>query len=293
MNRNMFVRVAIAAVLAIALSATRASAALGDCAPSGDPTFDATAYCPYGYAKKQSDPPLTSAATVANCCQRATDIVSFPECTAASSGGSGAVQAITADDSSWLVQDGNGFTRTVGKYTGMCFNIKIDTSDCNSADTKCCTSKPPMFLQFKVPSATTIDATCKLSYGTAVANANSVKRVAKWIEVGSDANAAKFFNVPITWKKGSKTGTACLYSLADVSDGCKLENVCGVGATPTVPDANGSYDAGCELRVVGRKGAASSACCAPTFSIMSFDSSVENRLAGGAPASEKIELHGV
>jgi len=295
MTRAMFARVAFAAVLVLGLGALRAEAALGPCTNNAEIGFDADAYCPYGYVKKETDPPVEAVATVAACCKRATDISAFPECTAVTSGGASAVQAMTTDDASWSVQDGNGFTRTVGRFTGMCFSIKIGTADCDPTDKNCCTSKPPAYLQFKVADSSTIDAKCKMSYGTAVANVNSIKRITKWLSVGTVAgtDAANYFNVPITWKKGAKTGTACIYSLASAHVSCPLEDICGVGASAAVPDADGNYDQGCELRLVGRKGAASSACCAPTFSVTSFDSTEENRLASGAPAGQTIELQGV
>jgi len=290
MAPSKFARVAVATVVVIALGATRASAQSGPCTNAGEVGFDPAGYCPYGYVAKESDPPITLAATVAACCERDGTIVSFPECTATSSAGATGLQAIVADDSSWRVQDGNGFTRSVGKFTGMCFSVKIDKADCDAADTKCCTSKPPAFLQFKVNASP--DASCRLSYGGANANPQALKRITAWQSVGTVANtdAAKFFNVPIVWKKGSKTGTACLYTLDTDAPSCMFEKVCGLNDA-RVPDATGSYDEGCELRVIGRKGPASTACCAPTMSVTSFDSLDENRLAG-APASGKIELQG-
>jgi len=287
-NNNVLARLALATTLAIALGGGRASAGdPGPCAPTGVANFDADTYCPYGYAKKLSDPPLITAATVENCCQRDTSIAAFPVCNSTNSGGAAAMQAPSGDDASWLVQDGNGFTRSVGKYTGMCFSVRIDTSDCTGGDPRCCTSKPPAFLQFKVANSTAISSKCKISYGTATANTASLKRITSWLSVGSgDADKANYFNVPITWKKGSKTGTACMYSIDAADASCPLDTVCGIGANPTVPDANGNYDKGCELRLVGRKGAASSACCAPTFSVASFDPNEESRLMAAAPAAD-------
>lgn len=257
--------------------------------------FDDGAYCPYGYVPVTVTTvaaQVSALPTVEACCARDTTVASFPVCTDVASGRVGAVQASTPDDASWAVQDGNGFTRTVGKFTGMCFTIRIDDSDCTVGH-KCCTAKPPAYLQFKVGTAP--GTGCKVSYGTAVANVNSLKRITKWLTVGSvTADTASYFNVPVTWKKGSKTGTACIYSLVTpAATNCMLESICGVNAGGDVPDLNGNYDKGCELRLVGRKSAASAACCAPTFSVTSFDSTEENRLAGGAPASGNIELQGV
>lgn len=283
-------RVAVAAVAVLALSATPALAAF-DCIPASPPTgwTDAEGYCPYGYVAKEGGSTITAAPTVAACCKRATDIMAFPECNTAVSAGATGLQARVADDSSWKVQDGNGFTRSVGKYTGMCFSIKIDKADCAPGDTVCCTSKPPAFMQFKV-NAAPADG-CRLSYGGANANPQGLKRITAWQSIGTTSDdTAKFFNVPIVWKKGSKTGTACLYTLDQDTPACMFEKVCGLNDA-RVPDATGSYDEGCEVRVIGRKGPASSACCAPTMSVTSFDSLDENRLAG-APASGKIELQG-
>jgi hypothetical protein len=275
MARSKFARVAIATAVVIALGATSASAQSGPCAPTGVAGFDPDAYCPYGYVKKDSATP-TDPATVASCCQRDTSIVSFPECNAASSAGAAGLQARVKDDSSWKLQDnGNAFARPVGKYTGMCFNIRVAKADCSASDPVCCTARPPAFLQFKLPSATVPQDQCRLSYGSAVAIPKALKRISAWQRVGTPgaADDAKFFNVPIIWKKGSKTGTACLYTL-DGEDpaNCLMENICGVGASPTVPSASGSYDRGCEMRLIGRKGPASTSCCAPAFSVSSFDS---------------------
>lgn len=346
MTRNVVVRVAIAAVLVVALSTRMASADDGTCATTSDGAvckagyvFDRTVsfatsneqlctvsnslceagaghqdccvktacaalpvdYCPYGYKALAGAGTVPAGSyTVERCCERDTTLAAFPMCNAASSGGNGAVQATTADDASWMVQDGNGFTRSVGRFTGVCFSVKIDTSEC-TAGTKCCSERAPSYLQFKIADAMYATATnvkCKLSYGTAISNVNGIKRIAKWSSVGtSAADTAKFFNVPITWRKGAKTATVCLYSTNTVEGtlDCTFENICGVkpGDDATVPDDNGNYDKGCELRLIGRKNAASSACCAPTFAVESFDSTVENRLANGSPAGGTIELRGV
>ena len=66
----------------------------------------------------------------------------------------------------------------------------------------------------------------------------------------------------------------------------KFAAATGIGANATVPDSDGHYDKGCELRLVGRKGAASSACCAPTFSVASFDPTEESRVMAAAPAAD-------
>jgi len=289
MTRTMFVRVAVAAVLAISLSAGGAYAVT--C------TVDAGAICPYGYKITAVIADLAKDASIENCCIQDEAVVSFPACKAPVSGGTTAIQAPTSEDTSWLVQDGSGYTRTVGRYTGMCFTVLVDNNDCDAvANPACCTAKRPAYVQFKINAdmhlAATSTAKCRLSYGTGIANANSLKRITSWAAAGT----GKYVNLPLTWKKNAKTTTVCVYSVysASATNECDLETICGVGAVPTAPDEDGNYAAdGCELRIVGRKTAASSACCTPTFAVEAFDSTVENRLADGAPATATIELHGV
>jgi hypothetical protein len=260
--------------------------------------FDDGNYCPYGYTPKtvnavaMKDP---ATPTVALCCERDTGMRSFPVCTDTSSAGSTGLQAPTLDATSWSVQDGNGFVRSLNKYKGMCFSVLVDDSDCMSdggVATACCSSRRPTFVQVKLPPTmvtTTGSKNCRLSYGTGVANVNSLKRITKWSTAGlGTSSEAKFFNVPITWKKGAKTATVCLYSNYAADPACTFEKICGVDGT--VPDLNGNYDGGCELRIVGRKVSGSSACCAPTFSVESFDSNSENRLAGGGEASSSATI---
>lgn len=261
-------------------------------------------FCPYGYTNVMvaAGDVVGTTPTVALCCERDDGIPSFPVCTDTTSGGTGAVQASTLDETSWGVQDGAGFTRTVGRFTGMCFTVLIDNNEC-TGDDKCCTTKAPAYVQFKLPTAKAsgLNSKCKLSYGNAVTTVNGVKRITKWsADIGS-TNAIKMVNLPISFRKGAKTATVCLYSTYAYGPtfDCSFENMCGFGTTrttspvaATVPSDDGSYAAGCEFRVVGRRSAASSACCAPTFSVESFDSTNENRLAGGAPATSTIELTG-
>jgi hypothetical protein len=140
--------------------------------------------------------------------------------------------------------------------------------------------------------AVTTTKKCKLSYGTPIATANALKRITKWSEIGT-ANKPKYFNLPLTWKKGARTTTMCVYSDYTADASCKFESICGLagGDKAPVPDDAGNFDDGCEFRIVGRKIAGSSACCAPTFAVESFDSNAENRLSGDAVT--QIELHGV
>lgn len=105
-NNNMPARVAAAAVVVAVLSAGMA-----------DATVACTAdICPYGYARNTATD--VAALTVELCCDQDTGIISFPKCNSPTSGGSTGVQALSSDATSWLVQDGNGFTRTVNKFTG-------------------------------------------------------------------------------------------------------------------------------------------------------------------------------
>lgn len=340
MTRSMFVRVAVAAVLAIALSAGGARAAAGACGtiPNGvtcaanllwdelaqaantaSPTpdeccvsevkcsasaaFDADTFCPYGYTnavvaaanlRSSADP------TVELCCAAdATVLNDFPIC-ANGVGGASAVQAQDSADTNWAVHDGTGFTRTVGQYTGMCFSLTT-ANDCafgsEATKAKCCTKKPPTYLQFKLPqtagtptaraNALAALSKCKVSYGSDTANARALKRITTWTKPAGDVT--QYFNLPVTFKRGQKQATMCVYALNAAPGGidCSWTNLCGLDLDPVTAAA-----LGCEIRMVGKATAASSACCSPTLSIDAFDSS-ESRLADGAPASATIELHGM
>lgn len=274
-------------------------------------------FCPYGYTSAMvadaGSQVSTGSPTVELCCARDTTTASFPVCASTTAGGADAVQAINSDDTNWAVQDGNGFARSVGAFVGMCFSVVIN-NDCSLGNpllaSKCCAKRAPSFLQFKLPDAdatitslraSTLDPTnvkkCRLSYGNAAGAASSLKRITKWASIGSTgADSAQYFNVPITWKKGQKQATVCVYSNYfnnDADIDCSWENLCGL-ADGSVPTAGGVFDKGCELRIVGRKGAATSACCAPTFSVQSFDANDESRLAAAAAAGSttSIELAG-
>lgn len=280
---STFLAVTLVALLS---SATRAVDAT--CATSPN-------ICPFGYKADIAKAESTTE-TIENCCVQDTDIVSFPACSATLSGGASAIQAPTFDDVSWLLQDNNGFTRTVGKYTGMCFTVLVDDNDCGAAS-NCCTKKRPSYMQFKLTDAMVTaakTAKCNLSYGTGVATANGLKRITKWNTAGT---AGKFINLPLVWRRNAKTTSVCVYSVYSASNAnvCDFETICGLsGEVPAVPDASGNYANGCELRAVGRASATSSACCAPTFSVEAFDSTAENRLAaGGAASSGIIELSGI
>jgi len=335
----MFVRVAVAAVLAISLSAAGAYA---DCTgnsavcvdgyvfsiagtPPGSGGFCdgttcetsltghavccvatsctglATDYCPYGYkAKAGSEAFAVALHSVDKCCVEDTTVVDdFPVCQNGI-GGASALQALDSADTNWAVHDGTGFTRTVGQYTGMCFSLTT-ANDCafgnEATKAKCCTKKPPTYLQFKLPqTAGTPTARtnalaalnkCKVSYGSDTANARALKRITTWTKPNGDAT--QYFNLPVTFKRGQKQATMCVYALNAAPGGidCSWTNLCGLDLDPATAAA-----LGCEIRMVGKATAASSACCSPTLSIDAFDSS-ESRLADGAPASATIELQGV
>jgi len=277
--------IVILAAAALALAST--AHAQGTCA-------DNTTICPYGYTDDASKAASTTV-TIENCCLQDSAIVSFPACSATGAGGATAIQAPTSDDTSWLVQDGSGFTRTVGKFTGMCFTVLVDNNDCGVAGA-CCTAKRPAYMQFKITDAMVAaakTAKCRLSYGNGVSTVNGLKRITKWNAAGT---GGKFINLPLTWRRNAKTTTICVYSAYTASDTnvCDFETICGLsGDTPTVPDEAGTYANGCELRIVGRKTAASSACCTPSFAVEAFDSTTENRMAGGGEGSSAIELNGV
>lgn len=340
MTRNIFARVAVAAVLVVALSTAGAYA---DCSAdtavcvdgyvfstAADPgsalcdgttcetsttghtaccvatlcTNLATDYCPYGYvAKPKGSDTAVGAALhmVDTCCVDASKTDDFPKCQGGI-GGASALQAQDSGDTNWAVHDGNGFTKTVGAYTGMCFSLTI-ANDCaygnEATKAKCCTRRPFTHLQFKIPvtagapaSRTTALAAlnkCKVSYGSDVANVRALKRLSPtaWINpVGDDT---QYVNIPVTFKRGQKQATVCLYSLNAAPGGidCSWSNLCGIDTDPATAAA-----LGCELRMVGKATAASSACCSPTLSIDAFENS-ESRLADGAPATQTIELLGV
>jgi hypothetical protein len=355
MTRNFFARVALAAVLAVALSTAEVSGAGAPGVCTDDKAVCKPGYifnanneivdvdvlkcstfnpacvtgeghqeccsemtcadieCPYGY-KRVANPQTLNTLRVDVCCEAdTTAVAAFPVCWDAKSAGvdgtTKAMQALEAGDTNWGIHDNAGFTRVLNQFTGMCFSITI-LNDCTSADPlvkdKCCSKKVPAYFQFKIPTplgapdqdrvdtlAPTKLPRCKISYGHELSNARTLKRVTKWTPVVDTSAQAQYVNVPLTFKKGQRQLTVCMYSLNAAPGGldCSWENICGLsGDTPPVPDTNGSYKTGCELRIVGRKTAASSLCCAPTFSVEAFDSSAENRLSNGAPVSEVIEL---
>jgi hypothetical protein len=265
--------------------------------------FDAETFCPYGYKTavvdtatlddKTSDDP-----TVELCCDSdATVVDDFPTCKGGI-GGDTAVQAQDASDTNWAVHDGNGFTRTVGVYSGMCFSLTIN-NDCSSGSeamkAKCCAKKPMSYLQFKLPktwltpgdrkTALANLAKCKVSYGSDTVNARALKRVttAAWKTSGD----VQLVNIPVSFKRGQRQATVCVYALSDAPGtlDCSWSNLCGIDTA----DVEASPSKGCEIRMVG-KAPTSSACCSPTLSIDAFDSS-ENRLAAGGNGSI-IELVG-
>jgi hypothetical protein len=299
-------RLAVAAVVVIALSITGAQAST-TCLDLDE------GYCPYGYAPLTTSPgSISSAFTIERCCGRdGTD--SFPVCSSVTNG---AVQAPDAGDTNWAIQDNSGFVRTVGQYTGMCFSVTIN-NDCSFGDdtvaSKCCAGKAPAFMSFKIPTEAAVDnqereavlaadsfKQCKVAYGSPTTSARSLKRIGRWIS----NDDTRFFNVPLTFRRGQKQTTVCMYTLnkeatKDNLD-CSWEHICGLAVatgTPPVPDAGtGSYALGCEVRLIGRRATSSSLCCSPTMSVEEFDSGVENRLAAATAAATStaatIELIG-
>lgn len=315
-RRNNKATKATTAALAIAFSMMATTVRAVDVVKCTNAAFSDT-FCPYGYtsAMVATGSPLITAdpPTAELCCARDTTTASFPVCASTTAGGADAVQAVTSDDTNWAVQDNSGFARSVGQFTGMCFSVVIN-NDCSAGNpllaSKCCAKKAPSYLQFKLPEsdlgitalrASTLTSTnvkkCKLSYGTAGGSAASLKRITKWTPIGTGvADSAEYFNVPITWRKGQKQATVCVYSNYFNNDSdidCSWENLCGF-ADGSVPTDAGVFAKGCELRIVGRKGAATSACCAPTFSVQAFDSNDEARLSAAAAAgpTTSIELLG-
>jgi hypothetical protein len=352
MPRLLSGRVAVAAVLAIALSAAGASAVpCGDAAGTvclGTYTYSADAeetgalcdvadngvcegsskaqsccvatttckgldegFCPWGYAALMTDPGTIEAGfTIETCCGR-DGIASFPVCSTVSKG---AIQAPDAADTNWAIQDGAGFVRTVGQYTGMCFSVTIN-NDCEFADeavaSKCCVpNKVPAFMSFKIPTATgatgeeraTVLAAntfgrCKVAYGSPTASVRSLRRITRWTTV-ANGDDTRYVNLPLSFRRGQKQTTVCVYTHNKASNGgydCSWEHLCGLAVaagTPPIPDDATGFVTGCELRLIGRKSTKSSLCCSPTVSVEDFDSSAENRLASANSSSSVIELFG-
>lgn len=259
-------------------------------------------FCPYGYKLLTGTTPAT-ALTVETCCEREIAVaaadatnVAFHTCTSSRAAGAGGVQALSPDDSNWSLQDDNAWARQLGRFTGMCFSVTID-NDCSAAETliasTCCTTAAPAFLQFKMPTdagvtddtgvatpltsrSLTLKSTnlprCKLSYGPAAGTLRSLKPVPRWQVVETGASA-RYVNIPLTFRKGSKQTTVCLYTNNLIKTGvdCTWERMCGF-SDETVPTVAGSYAKGCEMRIVGRKRITSAQCCSPTYSVESFAS---------------------
>jgi hypothetical protein len=268
-------------------------------------------FCPYGYVPKTGSWTVTTV-TVEDCCVRDTTHAAFPACNdTVSNGGAGptGVQAPDEGDTNWSILSDSAFARTLGKYTGMCFSITRN-NECQfgyaGVASTCCTTKAPAFLQFKIGNAAgvaisadplrhaTLDglSKCKLAYGTDIANSRGLKRISALTDVEATGGLAQYYNVPLVFKKGQSQATVCIYSLDAPSTktiDCAWQNLCGfTGAS--VPDDTLGYALGCEARLVGRVKAASSACCAPTYSVTGFDPTIQSRLANDANASVHIEL---
>lgn len=266
-------------------------------------------YCPYGLKADTTGTPheiAANAIAVHKCCVEDTSkLDAFPKCWAPGVAGATAMQALDADDTNWGIQDNSGFGRSLGKYGGICFAITTK-HDCSLGDEvvapQCCTSRLPAYLQVKLPTtlgasgdqsapAAALTGACRLSYGSELANARSLKRITKLTAANGDATTAKaqYVNVPLAFKKNQRQITVCLYTLsaAPGSIDCSWDKICGLsGTSPVVNDATG-YATGCQVRMVGRKSAGSAACCTPAFSVDAFDSS-ESRLAANAAQSGPV-----
>jgi hypothetical protein len=82
-------------------------------------------------------------------------------------------------------------------------------------------------MQLKLTSAMVTaakNAKCNLSYGTGVANPNSLKRITNW----GTAGTGKFANLPLSRRKNAKTTTICVHSIysASESNACDFETLC-------------------------------------------------------------------
>jgi hypothetical protein len=269
-------------------------------------------YCPYGYAPLTTSPgSILTGFTIEKCCGR-DGTASFPVCSSVTNG---AVQAPDAGDTNWAIQDNSGFVRTVGQYTGMCFSVTIN-NDCSFGDdtvaSKCCAGKAPAFMSFKIPTLAAVTGEeranvfaaakfkqCKVAYGSPTTTARSVKRIGRWTSANINDDT-QFFNVPLTFRRGQKQTTVCMYTLNQAATkddvDCSWEHICGLAVatgTPPVPDADtGSYALGCEVRLIGRRATSSSLCCSPTMSVEDFESGGENRLAAATSTAATIELIG-
>lgn len=299
-------------LLLVAVVAQTTMAAAQQKTPTcADADGDGSSFCTLtpGYKLKTSSPIADpSLLTISNCCERDDSRAAFPACDAAAplGVGMGGVQAPIEGDTSWTFQDAAGFAQQLDRFTGLCFSIVISRGECEDvadplAAPKCCTSKPPAALQFKLaaPSAPSVQAgsrragalanlaaKCGISWASgSVVSTRGLKRVSRWERV-AEGDHAQFFNVPLRFASSGRArqATFCLYTnnAADAGTDCSWESICGLkdGSVPFVyfsEEGDGrslpnEYAQGCEVRLVGRRSPASSQCCSPPMSLVSFDS---------------------
>lgn len=294
------------AVVVVACATALTATAQQTCS---DADGDGNSFCTMtpGYKLKTTSIADPTLLTISNCCERDDSKSAFGTCDSAGPGGAGlgGVQAPMEGDSSWLFQDGTGFAQHLDRFTGLCFSILINPSDCTDsgdplAAPKCCTKKPPSALQFKIatPTAPSVQpgskragalgnlAKCGISWASgSTMTTRGLKRMTKWEKVAS-GDHAQFFNVPLTFASKARQATFCLYTnnAVDSSTDCTWESICGLkdGTVPFVAGAGSSsngvgaldneYAQGCEIRLVGKKAPATSQCCSPPMSLVSFDS---------------------
>jgi hypothetical protein len=266
-----------------------------------------------------ADPTLL---TTTNCCERDDSRSAFATCDSAAGGGAGAgaAQAPTEADGSWVFQDAAATPQALDRFTGLCFSVRVSPSNCADhgdplAAPKCCTKKPPSVLQFKIatPDAPSVKAgsrrhatlaslaKCGLSWAPGGARTTrALRRINKWEQVAA-GDHAQYFNVPTAFPSKARQATFCLYTngAADGAVDCSWESICGLkdGSAPmdygAVPFGEGAaeneYAQGCEVRLVGRRSAATSQCCSPPMALVSFDP--EDGGAdddGGGAAAKKV-----
>lgn len=290
--------------------------AVASSAPSGcanccqAPTCSTSTTCAFGYRNTGAATPTGNGCTAcadltclfggcAECCEPVQSV--FPTC--AASVGPLAYQALRANDSSWAFRSkGVPFVRFTGVQTGMCFSINLRNTCAGQGPTSACClpSKPPAFLQLKLP--TTVSDSfavrkstlnrldrCRLAYGLATATTNGLKGFPRALEVaGSRAlpgtAPSRVFNLPLpTISSAASSIDFCLFTNAVIDPNtqlnCSWESICGLkdGSVPsatTTPFQDRSI--GCEVRLIGGGSRrASLPCCSVPMGITAFDGSRE------------------
>lgn len=209
--------------------------------------------------------------------------------------------------------------RFTGAQTGMCLSINLRNACAGQGQSSACClpSKPPAFLQLKLPMTisesfavrkSTLNRLdrCRLAYGIATATTNGLKGFPRALEVaGSQAlpgtAPSRVFNLPLpSISTAASSVDFCLFTNAaidpDTQLDCTWESICGLKdgsvpdvATDTPPLEDRSL--GCEVRLIGGGSRrASLPCCSVPMGITGFDGSRESlktapagrRAAGGA-----------